>query len=233
MIIITIVGVVLFDDGQVNNEAENKSNLLSESTVEKQMPEKPNRWKFILDSLNKIPNKSKYKEGQNIYSGLSFKVGKTFTYDRYGDTYHYSTAERGDKYITSNVNIKSESKDPALHMFALYYLDSDSSLILVNAMEYRFQRWEDYGTYLGNYLDKNNDFAYSETVKFTLGTTIPENLLKNKLFIVSIKTPSFIRSVARFDNPPVSYSSNGKMVRRISKDFEWTENGYTLISIIK
>src|SRR5690606_10439228 len=162
----------------LNNNANNNSSQKTDVV-------KINKWPEILDSLLKLNNKKIYSSNTEKYSGLNFKVSNTFTFDRYDDTYHYATAERGDKYIISNVIVSSKIKDPNLCAFAIYSLESDSSLTFINTLEYRFQRWEDYATYLGNYQDKGNDFAYSENVKMTLGAAVSQEKLKNKIFIIS------------------------------------------------
>src|SRR5690606_2321252 len=156
-----------------------------------------------------------------------------FTFDRYDDTYHYKDAERGDKYITANITITSKTKDPMLHGFGLYCMDADSALNLVGMFSYRLFRWEDYGTYLGNYNDNKNDFAYSESIKFALGLSMPDSLLNKKLLVLTREKPFYTRTVNRYDTPPVSYISSGTMLNNISADYEWNENGYVKVAEIK
>lgn len=210
------------------SEKLNKESLDSEN----QLRLSKGKWVAKLDSILKLSNKKSFKTNETSYSGLNFKFSNTFTFDRYDDTYHYATAERGEKYLTTNVNITSSSKDPNLNGFAVYYLDKDSALRYITSFSFKFQRWEDYGTYLGNYHDKSNDFAYSETVKFAMGAKIPTEYLNKPIIIVSRKEPTFVKSIERFGNPPVSYDSGGTMLQNISRSFEWDDNKYVFIALL-
>lgn len=233
VICIVVIGGVInsIDD---NKNVKSTLNSVSDTTeTEIETKTVSNRWGEILDSLLSIPSKSAIELSKNKYSNFKFRVSNRFMYDRYDDTYHYSEAERGDKYITSDITVKSSIKNPMLHGFGVYYLDKDSSLNLIGIMEYRFYRWKDYGTYLGNYSDNKNDFAYTENIRFAIGTPANEDLLKNRLFVLTRETPSFVRGFERFRNPPVFYEFTGSMLKKIDKDYEWTENGYIMICEIK
>ena len=184
----------------------------------------------ILDSISSSPNRKSISFDATSYSGLDFKFSKKWISDRYSDSYMYSEAERGETYLTANITVTSKSKNPMLHEFGLYYLDKDSSLVLVNPMLYRFFRWEDYGTYLGNYNDNSNDFAHRESVKFTLGVSVSDEILNKKLFILTNKEPNLTRNVKRFENPPVSYVGNSSLLSKINRDYEYLDNGYIKVS---
>lgn len=192
-----------------------------------------NEWPKLIDSVLRSPNRSSIETENTVYKGLAFKQSKTFTFDRYDDTYHYQTAERGDKFIISDVNVTSKVKDPELVPFGIYEIMPDSTLSLIKMMDYRLRRWEDYATYLGNYNDNTNDFSYSETVRFSIGGSVPDSIPNNKLIIVSSTLPSYSRRSNRFDTPPVSYSTSKTMSKRISKDFEWIDNHYIKVVTLK
>jgi len=189
-------------------------------------------WKIFIDSILAAKSNKSYHSGDVSYSGLTFKITKRFNFDRYDDTYHYLDAERGEKIIWSDLTIKSKDKNPTLHGFGVYYLDADSSFVLIDVLNYRFYRWEDYGTYLGNYHDNTNDFAYKESIRFSLYGKISDDLLNKKIFVVTKKSPMFNRTEDRFGNPPVSYSSANGMLNKISAGFEWKENGYKFVARI-
>lgn len=134
----------------------------------------------------------------------NISAGNTFTFDSYGDTYHYFTADRGNKYLSAAMKITSEEKDPKLPQLALYSISGDTMTWEGNFF-IRFTRWRDYGSYLGNYGDNGNDFSKVSSVNFKVGYEASEELIKKPYAIVLKKENSLTRNYERFDNPPVSY----------------------------
>ena len=134
----------------------------------------------------------------------NISVGNTFTFDSYGDTYHYFTADRGNKYISSSMKVTSQDKDPKLPQLALYSISGDTMKWEGNFI-IRFTRWRDYGSYLGNYSDNSNDFSKVSSVNFKVGFEASEDITKKPYAIVLKKENSLSRHYERFDNPPVSY----------------------------
>jgi hypothetical protein len=86
-------------------------------------------------------------------------TGQRWIFDRYGREWRYIGAERGEIFVLSNVSILSENKDPKLPPISIYKI-SEGSLSLIGTMNYRFSKWEDYASYLGNDADYGNDFAH-------------------------------------------------------------------------
>lgn len=201
-------------------------------TINVKSDDSQKKWKTFIDSMLNAKSTKSYHTGDVSYSGLNFKITKRFNFDRYDDTYHYLDAERGEKIIWSDLTIKSKDKNPTLHGFGVYYLDTDSSFVLIDILNYRFYRWEDYATYLGNYHDNSNDFSYKESVRFSVYGKISDDLLNKKIFIITKKSPMFTRTEERFGNPPVSYSPADGMLNKISAGFEWKDNGYKFIARI-
>ena len=157
----------------------------------------------ILKPISKI-------ELENLtlsFSDIQFK--KSFTFDSYGDRYFYRSAERGSKYLTARVSITSKIKDPNLpHILAYRLKNGILENITPLGLEYRFRRWEDYGSYLGNSADYGNDFSHTKTIHFSLGYEVEESKYKDyPIYIVLHKKLNIERKYERFDNPPVSYSS--------------------------
>lgn len=134
----------------------------------------------------------------------NISAGNTFTFDSYGDTYHYLTADRGNKYLSAAMKITSEEKDPKLPQLALYSISGDTMTWEGNFF-IRFTRWRDYGSYLGNYGDNGNDFSKVSSVNFKVGYEASEELVKKPYAIVLKKENALTRNYERFDNPPVSY----------------------------
>ncbi|WP_053969751.1 hypothetical protein [Mangrovimonas sp. ST2L15] len=158
----------------------------------------------------------------------------SFTFDSYGDTYHYRKADRGSRFITAKVSITSKSNDPNLPTI-IGYIMKDGKLTSVTpiGLSYRFRRWEDYGSYLGNDADYGNDFSKTSTIPFNLGYEINNDKINGeKIYLVLCKNRTVTRKYDRFDNPPISY--NGYSGFKISLNVDdFDENGdYILIKII-
>jgi len=135
-------------------------------------------------------------------------VARTFVFDRYDDTYHYREADRGNQYVRVSMSATAAKgeNDPDLPGVALYRAVGDR-LYRVSQFSVEFSRWQDYGTYLGNYSDYRNDFAKTATIQFSLGAEVPDEVLKQKpLYLVASRKGCYSRSESRFRNPPVYYS---------------------------
>ncbi len=145
--------------------------------------------------------------GYNKITIGNFSIAQTFTYDSYDSRYFYNTADRGNKYISSRITITSSDKDPKLPMIWAYSVDGDQ-LKLIDNFILRFARWEDYGTYLGNYSDNGNDFSKTATIAFKIGLEASDEILRNPIVILLGKTNCMSRSYERFRNPPISYLSS-------------------------
>ena len=151
-------------------------------------------------------------------------VGKRWVFDRYGDRYYYRDADRGSKYITIIADVSSEGNKPDLPSVDVYTL-VDSAFYYLSSLEWKFYRWRDYGAYLGNYADNNNDFAKTETVKFTLGVPIEDHLFEDRdLFFVVGTEDCYFRRYDKFDNPPYSYVGKCRPTSGPIRPFEFLQN---------
>jgi len=139
------------------------------------------------------------------YSFKNIQLAKRWYFDRYGDRYHYRDSERGAKYITSNVTIKSEIKDPALNPIYAFKLEN-GVLRMIAQLTYEFYRWEDYGSYLGNSADYSNDFSRSSTITFAVGAQLDENEIKDSpIFILMRKSQCIQRTENTYSRPVIKY----------------------------
>lgn len=137
----------------------------------------------------------------------SAAIAGTWAFDSYGSGYRVFEAERGTRFVTARVTVTSKSKDlkdPALFGIGVYTVDG-AEMNLVGELRYRFARWDDYGSYLGNDADFRNDFAHSSSVPFSLGAQIEEDKLKRPLYLVVTSEGCHKRRTERFERPPVSY----------------------------
>ena len=66
----------------------------------------------------------------------------------------------------------------------------------------RYARWDDYGSYLGNEADFNNDFTKTSTVKFKLGAEVSTEITKSAFAIVAKNENVLTEEYDRFKNPP-------------------------------
>lgn len=145
-----------------------------------------------------------FKIDYNKIELTSISVGNTFTFDSYGDSYFYRSADRGNKYITAAMKITSDSKDPKLPQLAVYKISGDSMTWEGNFTT-EFARWDDYGSYLGNDHDFGNDFAKTSSVRFKIGKEVSEEIVKGPYALIMKKENTLNRNYERFDNPPISY----------------------------
>jgi hypothetical protein len=160
----------------------------------------------------------------------SVSTGGNFAFDRYDNRWSYRDAERGEVYVLANISVTSKIKEPELPPMSVYK-NENGSLSLIGTLEYKFYRWEDYSSYLGNDADYGNDFAHTATIKFSCGLSISkEDIENNVVFVVVKKENCFLRSTERFANPPVSYISSGCNMKSTLK-VEDFDKDYVLVKI--
>ncbi len=146
-------------------------------------------------------------EGTGLKLNLSqAQIADKWLFDDYGNAHFYRDATRDNRFVVARVAITANpgNKDPRLPGFGVYTV-SGKKLVLLARMEYRFSRWDDYGSYLGNEADFKNDFEYTATIPFTLGAEVAKSDLQKPLFLLAARTPCMSRLYERFENPPVSY----------------------------
>ena len=151
-----------------------------------------------------VPQKMSFDIDYNKITLSKMSISKTFVFDAYGDQWFYRDADRGTKFVTSAMSVTSTAKDPRLPQLAVYKVDGDK-LTYVSVLETQFARWEDYGSYLGNYHDSGNDFQKVSTVRFKVGVQVEDEILAGPFAVVVKKENALVRTTDRFANPPVSY----------------------------
>ena len=152
--------------------------------------------------------KSIIEQGDVKLTFSNVKLSKRWIFDRYGNEWRYIEAERGNKYLIFTLSVTSKSKSPNLPPIYVYQL-IDGKLQYVSTAYYKFYRWDDYSSYLGNDADYNNDFARTATIRFSPGAEIIEkDFNRYPTFLMVKKSNCVIRTENRFDNPPVTYSNS-------------------------
>ena len=157
---------------------------------------------------------------------LSLKLTNTsismkWKFDDYGTEYSYREPEKDSKFITAQVTVSAKSKNPSLFGVGAY-IENNGNLSLAGKFEYRFVRWDDYSSYIGNTADFRNDFAHSSTIPFTIGVSIISDELNKPIYLVVTKEGCNTRYDREFSQPPVSYSSyecNSLKERLTTDDF--------------
>ena len=164
----------------------------------------------------------------NTLSFSSFSIGNTFTFDSYGDRYFYLSADRGSKFVSGTITIKSENKYPSLPPFNAFVIQGDT-LRQVGWSRFRFARWRDYGAYLGNYGDDGNDFSKTSTIRFKLGIELEQEII-DRPFMILMKNENVMKmQYDRFKNPPMWYSNDDFTFKSILTMDDLKNGDYTIV----
>jgi len=167
------------------------------------------------------------------YGDLSLRFdkvwkGKRWSFDDYGSQYFLRDAERGNSHIMTRISVTSENNNPSLPPILVYQM-SNGELKYLGTQGYKFRRWKDYGSYLGNYADYGNDFSHSKTIPFNCGVELSNDDLKSgTIYVVLKKQGCFNRTKVDYGNPEIAYRESSCSPKRILK-VEDFDNEYVLI----
>lgn len=154
--------------------------------------------------------------------------GKRWSFDDYGNEYFLRDAKRGNSHIMARVSITSENNNPSLPPILVYQM-KNGELKLLGTLGYKFRRWEDYGSYLGNYADYGNSFAHSKTIPFNCGLELSNDDLKSgTIYVVLKKQGCFNRYNENYGRPEISYRKSTCKTKKILK-VEDFDNDYELL----
>jgi hypothetical protein len=132
-------------------------------------------------------------------------VTRRWIFDSYGSGWSYLDPEKGQRWLTATVAVKSRSKDPALFGIAAYAADG-ATLTQVGSFRYRFVRWLDFGAVLGNHADFRNDFSHSARIPFTVGTALNQDDWRRRpLYLVVTREGCHRLRQDRLLQPPLHY----------------------------
>lgn len=200
-----------------NSAEASECDRLNKSIEEKKEAAKAEAERIKALGFKAINTKTNFTIDYNTVTLSNISVGKTFVFDSYGSEYFYRDADRNTKYVSAAMSVKSTDTDPNLPQIALYKINGDK-MELFDKFCVEFARWEDYGTYLGNYHDSHNDFAKVNTVKFKVGLQVPDRILSAPYALVVKKENCLSRSYNKYDNPPVKYQGNASYPQTLSVD---------------
>ena len=120
--------------------------------------------------------------------------------------YYYVTAEKDQQMVAMDFTAISKEKDPALPGLYVAKMDGDK-LSGVEVFEVRFKKWKQYGCYIGLYHDEENDFATSDSVKFTAFAAVPKDGGEYVVFTDGARC--YVRQDMKRKHPPVEYLPMG------------------------
>lgn len=223
-----IVGIIFVIN--VLTKTQNKSNKVIKSTqLPIQLDDSTSKSTSIkLGEFLSTPKSRKFESGE--FEIQNIKKTNKFIFDRYDDRYFYRESEKDKKYITLNINIKSIDKNPELPVFELFCLNN-GKMVYAGDFIYRFYKWNDYGSYLGNYADYANDFTHSNSIKFSLGCEYDLKLQNDTLLILQSKNRHSKRAYNQFETPEISYLNDG--VITVDKTTNVQLSNYSLVAILK
>ncbi|NJK31808.1 MAG: hypothetical protein HC927_04965, partial [Deltaproteobacteria bacterium] len=179
----------------------------------KKLPPKklpPRRPLTELDAITKLRDAKVAKStpcGEVTVKVTVSKTAKTWKFDRNSYEYYVREADKGSQYHYLDLEISTESKEPLLPDFYACRFSDAGEFEVCQPLILKFYRWDDYGSYLGNYSDSGNDFSKRETVKFTIAFSATDEELKKPTVVVA-KPDCRTRKEERFGRPPIYYESN-------------------------
>lgn len=211
-----------------SNEAKQEISLrakidgIRQAKIEEERRIKALGFKVLKDNMN-----VSFEDIKASFSG--FKTASTYTFDSYDSHYRYLQADKNCKYISAAMSITSSSSNPKLPQCAIYYIDGDVLKYSNIRFTTRFARWDDYGSYLGNDTDFNNDFSKVNTVRFKIGAEVEDENLKRPFVVVLKKEGVLERTIDRFSNPPVSYNGYTSFSSTLTLEDVGKSGQYTVI----
>jgi hypothetical protein len=185
-----------------------------------------------ISKLKKLESINSIKFNNLIIKISKIWIGKKWYFDSYGNNYFVKEAIRMGKYILLRLEVTSQGINPSLPPIYVYLLSEKGELEKLTTLEYRFRRWSDFGSYLGNYADYGNDFAHSKTIPFNLGAQVFDILIdENPVFIVMKKIECIERKRNKYARPEISYSESDKCDEKQILTPHDFEKDYVLLKI--
>ena len=187
------------NEAQQENSLRTKIEKLHQAKIEEEKRIKALGFKVLKDNMS-----VSFGDVKASFSG--FQTANTFTFDSYDDHYRYFQADKNQKYISASMSITSSSSNPKLPQCAVYFVNGDVLEYSYTTFITRFARWDDYGSYLGNDADFNNDFSKVNTVRFKIGVEVKDENLQRPFVVVLKKEGVLERTYEQFSTPEISYS---------------------------
>lgn len=210
------------DEAQMEAKLKNKISIIRQAKIEEENRRKALGFKALKD--NPVAS---FDDIKASFSG--FRIANTFTFDNYGSEYRYLQADKNCKYVSASMNITSTDSNPKLPQCAIYFVEGDVLSYRYDSFSTHFARWDDYGSYLGNYADYNNDFSKVNTVRFKIGVELKDEDLKQPFVIVMKKEGVLERTYNSFARPEISYSGLASFASAITLSDVSESGDYVII----
>lgn len=189
-----------------NTKESNTGKKLVESLDKKLLDSEKESRRIALLGLKSLKVLPIFQFNDLTLKLISSNISNKWSFDEHGDEYMYRESEKDSKFITAKISVSAKSKDPSLFGIGLY-VEGKGLLNLIGRFKYEFQRWTDYGSYLGNSADFRNDFAHTTTIPFTIGASILNDDVHKPIYLIITKEGCNTRLYHEFSRPQVSYSS--------------------------
>ena len=192
---------IVSDLEKKEKEVREKAEKEAREKAEKEAQKKALGFKILKESTS-------VSYGDLTVKFTSVSSGKVWSHDAYDDSYFYNDAERDELFVMARLSITSKDKYPSLPPIGVYKYEN-GRLKQIDVMRYRFARWSDYGSYLGNYHDSRNDFSHTSTVPFSNAAKVDKSTFDNyAIFVVMKKEGCFERKYDKFSTPEIRYEAS-------------------------
>lgn len=122
--------------------------------------------------------KTKVKQATVRLDFKKINLSKAWVFDRFADKCFRIPAKRESLMVTATVEATVSILNPKLPPIYVFNIQ-DGKLQMLRKLEYRFYRWTDWDHYRGKYHDWDNDFSYTSTITFSVGTEIPKEAFRH------------------------------------------------------
>jgi hypothetical protein len=147
------------------------------------------------------------RKTHRTFEGATFKVTKasvrgdwpTDRYYGYSSSWSVRKARKTNRYVVIDVVVSSKG-NPGLPRI-LAYTKTGDRLTYVGVADVAFYSWSSHACSIGLHHDPKNDFAYTDSVKFTYGIQVSREAAKGPIFLVYEANGSMVRRVPRHDPP--------------------------------
>jgi hypothetical protein len=155
----------LTDRYPLSAEAAEEGKRVDALVAQASVPPRKRQTRMAALGFKALRTSPYFSHGDTSIGLTATAVVTRWNFDRHGDGWKFLDAEKGRKFVTATVTVRSKSQDPLLFGIGAYVANG-SVLTYVGRMRYRFVRWRDYGSFLGTQADFRNDFTHTSAFLF-------------------------------------------------------------------
>jgi len=188
-----------------------------------------------IAKLEKLVPEKQFKDlDGNIATFHDAATVKTWLHDYFGSGQISARADKGTHFFTVSFELSSKSKAPNLSCVLAYARKPKDALLtkLPSECSIEFRRWDSLSSMLGTNPDNGNDFAKADSVKFTTGKQIEDEMLKAQfVYLLMARQPSLTRNEVHQNNgPDVAYGGTCPNARQ-TLDLSSLERDFVVAAI--